>query len=136
MTQIAFDSSALIYLVEGSTALRERIARRLDAVLADPGGRLVASRLARMECRVKPLRDGNAAVLSEYEEVFGAARFVLVDVTAAILDRATDLRARHGFKTPDAIQLATAVEAGADAFMTGDASLARFKDVKVELLSP
>ena len=136
MTQIAFDSSALIYLVEGSTALRERIARRLDAVLADPAGRLVASRLARMECRVKPLRDGNAAVLDEYEEVFGAARFVLVDVTAAILDRATDLRARHGFKTPDAIQLATAVEAGADAFMTGDASLARFTDVKVELLSP
>lgn len=89
-----------------------------------------------MECRVKPLRDGNAALLDEYEEVFGAERFVLLDVTAAVLDRATDLRARHGFKTPDAIHLASAIEAGADVFLTGDASLAKCQDVRVEIFAP
>ena len=136
MTRLAVDSSALIYLVEGSDALRERITRRLDPVLADPAGRLVASRLARMDCRVKPLRNGDTALLAEYDAVFGAARFDLADVTAAILDRATDLRARHGFKTPDAIQLATAIEIGADAFLTGDAGLVRCTDVTVELIAP
>lgn len=62
---------------------------------------------------MKPLRNNNAILLSEYEAVFDAARFVLLDVTAAVLDRATDLRARHGFKVPDAIHLASAIEAGA-----------------------
>jgi len=33
-----------------------------------------------------------------------------------MFDRATELRAQHGFKTPDAIHLASAIEAGADAF--------------------
>lgn len=75
-----------------------------------------------MECRVKPLRDRYTALLDEYEDVFGAARFVLLDVSASVLDRGTELRATHGFKTPDAIQLASAIEAGADAFLTGDAA--------------
>ena len=53
-----------------------------------------------------------------------------------MLDRATDLRVRHGFKVPDAIHLASAIEAGADAFLTGDAGLAKCPDVKVEVISP
>ena len=83
-----------------------------------PTGPLLASRIARMECRVKPLRDGNDVLLEQYEAVFGAEEFVLVDVTATVLERATELRARHGFKTPDAIPLASAIEAGAEAFLT------------------
>ena len=136
MTRIALDASTLIYFVEGSEPLRERIARRLDVVRADPAGQLVASRLARLECRVKPLRNNNPILLGEYDAVFGAARFVLIDVSAAVLDRATDLRARHGFKVPDAIHLASAIEAGADAFLTGDAGLAKCPDVKVEVIAP
>ncbi len=136
MTRLALDASALIYLVEGSTTVRKHMSRRVDAVLADPAGQLLASRVARLECRVKPLRDGNDALLEEYEAVFGADEFVLLDVTAAVLDRATELRARHGFKTPDAIQLASAIEAGADAFVTGDAGLAKCPGVKVEVVAP
>lgn len=136
MTRIALDASALIYFVEGSVTLRERIARRLDTVLADPAGQLMASRIARLECRVKPLRDGNTALLAEYDAVFGAADFVLLDVSATVLDRVTELRASHSFKTPDAIQLASAIDAGADAFLTGDAGLAKCPGLNVEVVSP
>ncbi len=136
MTRGALDASALIYLVEGSAAVRNHLSQRVDGVLAEPSGRVMASRIARLECRVKPLRDGNSALLDEYDAVFGADEFVLVDVTAAVLDRATELRARHGFKVPDAIHLASAIEAGADAFLTGDAGLAKCPDVKVEVIAP
>jgi predicted nucleic acid-binding protein len=61
---------------------------------------------------------------------------VHLDVSSAALDRATELRARHGFKVPDAIHLATAIEAGADAFLTGDANLVKCPDLHVELLTP
>ena len=40
---------------------------------------------------------------------FAAAR--VVDVTAAIIECATELRARYRFRTPDAIHLATAIDA-------------------------
>lgn len=136
MTRLALDASALIYLVEGSAAGRERLMRRVGAVLATPTGQVVASRLARLECRVKPLRDANSALLDEYDAIFGAEELILVDVTAAILDRATELRARHGFKTPDAIHLASAIETSAEAFLTGDSSLAKCRDVSVEVFAP
>jgi len=85
---------------------------------------------------VKPVRDRDAAILATYDAFFTRARLTIVDVTAAVLDRATELRARHGFKVPDAIHLASAIEAGADVFLTGDAGLAKCPDVRVEIVSP
>lgn len=52
MTRLALDATALIYLVEGSTAARERLSRRVAAVLGTATGQVVASQLARLECRV------------------------------------------------------------------------------------
>jgi predicted nucleic acid-binding protein len=58
----------------------------------------------------------------------------VVDVSADVIDRATDLRARHGFKTPDAIHLATALESAAAEFWTADAALSRCTDIAVTVL--
>jgi predicted nucleic acid-binding protein len=60
----------------------------------------------------------------------------VLDVSAKVIDRATELRARHGFKSPDAIHLATALESGANEFWTGDAALSRCTDVVVTVLLP
>jgi predicted nucleic acid-binding protein len=130
------DASAVIYLIEGSASIRAQVAARIAQAEKDPAGRLLASRLSRLECRVKPLRAGDAATLATYDAFFTRARLSVLDVSAAVLDRATELRARHGFKVPDAIHLATAIEAGADAFLTGDAGLAKCPGLNVELLAP
>jgi predicted nucleic acid-binding protein len=45
------------------------------------------------------------------------------------------LRARYGFRTPDAVHLATAISEGASVFLTGDAELVRCDEVNVELLT-
>ena len=116
--------------------MRTQVAAHIAGAERDPAGRRVTSHLARLECRVKPLRDGDAALLATYDAFFTRARLVVFDLTAAVLDRATELRARHGFKTPDAIHLASAIEAGADAFLTGDAGLAKCPGITVEVLSP
>ena len=105
------DASAIIYLLEGSAAVRARVAALIAAAESDPAGRLLTSRLARLECRVKPLRGGDAAMLATYDAFFTRARLSNLDVSTSVLDRATELRARHGFKVPDAIHLASAIEA-------------------------
>lgn len=135
VTALAVDSSALIYLVEGRPELRQRVIEALDPVLRTRTGRLLASRLARLECRVRPLRLGNHDLLTRYDQLFAAARLDLMDVGQHIVDVATDLRAAHGFKTPDAIHLATAVVAKADQFVTGDADLARCTVVPVWVIA-
>jgi predicted nucleic acid-binding protein len=44
-------------------------------------------------------------------------------VSEIIADEAAQLRARHGLRTPDAIQLATAIRSGASSFLTNDSRL-------------
>ena len=63
-------------------------------------------------------------------------RLIIGDVMAAVIEPATDLRARHRFRTPDVIHLATAMEEHADLFLTGDHDLKRCTEVKVEILRP
>lgn len=48
---------------------------------------------------------------------------------------ATTIRREYKFRTPDAIQLATAKHARAKAFITNDDDLKKFKELKIILLS-
>jgi predicted nucleic acid-binding protein len=52
-----------------------------------------------------------------------------------IADHAVDLRAKHQFKTPDAIQLGTAVACGADYIITNNKDWRRFKEIQILLVS-
>ena len=72
--------------------------------------------------------DGNGTWISPARTVGLAHRRL------AIIDLATELRVRYSFKTPDAIHLATAIEAKADRFLTGDHQLARCKELTVDAL--
>lgn len=100
-----------------------------------PQAAIVTSHLTRLECRTKPLRDKNNSLLSRYEAFFSAQRFRLIDISAAIIDRATHLRASYGFKTPDALHLATAIVENADVVLTGDRELEKCRDVRIEVIS-
>jgi uncharacterized protein len=134
VADIYLDACCFIYLVEGQPEWRTVVAQRLRNL--EPASKLITSQLARLECRMKPMRDGNRALLERYDALFAADRVVVVDVSEHVIDRATDLRARHGFKTPDAIHLATALESSAAEFWTADAALSRCTDIAVTVLLP
>jgi predicted nucleic acid-binding protein len=83
--------------------------------------RLVASVLARLETLVAPKRHGREDLCRRYREVFeGFPNLEVVDVDAEVVEIASDLRAAHNLRTPDAIHLATALRLRADAFVTED----------------
>lgn len=52
-----------------------------------------------------------------------------------IAEDAARIRRVYGFRLPDAIQLASALEAQAQAFITNDQNLQKFKKIKVLLIS-
>ena len=129
---IAFlDSSALIYYFEGAAHYRDAVLDVLREIKAlNPDARIAISRLGVMECRVKPLREGNVELLARYEAFF--MRALIVELSAAIVDVATDLRVSTALKTPDALQAAGALSfAAACIFVTGDAGFMRVPQLVV-----
>ncbi len=94
-------------------------AAKISRAISDLGNvELVVSDLVRLECRVVPLRNGDAELLRRFDEAFAAAEFARL--TRSVFDRAAELRARHRIKTPDALHLAAALEHGCDEFWTND----------------
>jgi predicted nucleic acid-binding protein len=127
------DSNILIRLIEGITAVRAPLEARLSP-LRGTGRFLATSRLSRLECRCKPLRASDTALLALYESLFLGPEMQLLDITDDVVEKATELRAPLNVKTPDAIHLASAILAKTTAFLTGDKTLARCKELTVEIL--
>jgi predicted nucleic acid-binding protein len=129
--RVYLDAAPVIYAVEQVPGYGAAV----DARLAAPGVVPVTSELTRLECRVKPLREGDVQLLADFD-AFSADAVVVVALTREVIDRATELRVRYGVKTPDAIHLAAAVASGCDVFLTNDHRLASFPGIAVEVLSP
>jgi uncharacterized protein len=80
-------------------------------------------RLSWLECRVKPLREGDSAVLEHYRVFFSRPGLRIVALDLQVIDRAASIRAAHRLKTPDALQAASAMTFEEETvFVTGDAS--------------
>jgi predicted nucleic acid-binding protein len=128
--RVYLDAAPAIYLVQNVQPL----AAAVEAYLNQPGAEVVASELTRLECRVKPMRDGDTAVLAEYDRFFTTTVHEIVPLSRAVMDRATEIRAQHGFATPDAIHIAAALVGSCDLFLTNDYRLNRAVGIRVEVL--
>lgn len=132
MVDAYLDACCFIYLVEGEPAWQSVVEARMGAF--GLAALFATSELSRLECRTKPMRDSNPALLAQYDALFAAARIEIVPLSTAVIDRATSLRAAYGFKSPDALHLAAAIESGASVFITGDERLKRCVELTVEVL--
>ena len=130
MERVYLDTAPVIYTVEQSPEYAAAVDRRLAATDIVR----VASDLTRLECRVKPIRDGNQELLKDYDDYFREAVAEVVMLSREVIDRATAIRAQYGLKTPDAIHLAAAVVSGCDVFLTNDHRLDRFPHITIQIL--
>lgn len=128
--RLYLDTAPVIYTVEQVNGF----AATVDKRLAMPEVVLIASDLTRMECRVKPVREGNVELLKDFDDFFEGVVAEIAVLSRPIVDRATEIRAQHGFRTPDAIHLAAAIESNCDVFLTNDHRLDRFSDIEVEVV--
>jgi uncharacterized protein len=124
------DAAPIIYLVEQirpfASAVRSKLAR--------PGLVLVTSELARLECRVLPLRNSDFVLLQDFDDYFAKAIAEIIPLTRDVIDRATEIRAQFNFRTPDTLHLAAAVIANCDVFLTNDHRLSRFTNINIEVI--
>ena len=135
VSRIYLDACVIIYLVEGTEPFRTSLVQELAPHLQEVGTTLHTSLLSRLECRVKPLRAADARLLAAYDAFLAQQDLLVVPLTSSVIDGATELRSRQGFKTPDAIHLATAITERADLFLTGDGNLAKCEGLNVQVVS-
>jgi uncharacterized protein len=126
------DSGILIRLIEGAGHLRLPIESRLRDIRSRDKT-LITSRLSRLECRCKPMKDGNEYVLSLYDGFFDTQEVLLKEIDAAVIEQATQLRATFGLKASDAIHAATAILVGVSEFWTADRDFLRCPELNVQL---
>jgi predicted nucleic acid-binding protein len=131
--RIYCDSVILIYLLDTVGPFHVHAEARVTALRA-AGDRAVVSDLSRLECRVKPLRSGDATSLAQFDAFFARADVEFVPLPSAVYERATVLRAVYNFKLGDALHLAAAIESGCDRFLTNDTRLSRCPDIPIEIL--
>jgi predicted nucleic acid-binding protein len=129
--RLYLDASPLIYWVEKAAAYYPQV----DARIKQAGVTLVSSHLALLECLVLPLRQGQSGLQQDYDDFFATQVTDLVPFTESVFRKAADIRAKHNFRTPDALHLAAALVGACDVFLTNDAALKTFPDIAVEVVS-
>lgn len=129
----ALDTNIFIYHFEenpGYVGFTEALFERIES------GRVkaVTSALTLHEVLTGARKAGDDRLFSLYRDLIGTfPNLHLIPFDARIAEISSDLRARYDLPTPDAIQVATALQQGAETFVTNDARLKRVREIRVTL---
>ncbi|MGK4007869.1 type II toxin-antitoxin system VapC family toxin [Sorangium sp. So ce1036] len=134
-SRIAIDTAAFIYFMEDHPVFGP-IVEPLFVSLDEGRMAGVSSELTLLEVLVRPLAEQREDLANAYRRLLlDSESLSLHPIDRAVLEEAARIRARYRFRSPDAIQLATARLAGVDAFITNDVRLSSFAGVPVVVLA-
>ena len=132
--KIAIDTMIFVYAFEDHPA-HPSFLRSFFSALEKGEMESVTSSVTITECLTQPYRVKDFALAAQYMALFrNFPHLSVVPVTDDIAERAAFLRASQNLKTPDALQLATALLSGANFFLTNDQSLSSIQDVPILIL--
>lgn len=128
---IFLDTAPLIYFIEGHSEFQNKL-ERLFKLNDEKYFKFVTSAITLIEILVKPLKEGNSKVVEEYKNIITNAEGIdIFDITTPISIMAAEIRAKYNIRTPDAIQIATAIVLNSDYFFTNDIRLKNISEIKV-----
>jgi len=131
---VGLDTSPFIYFVERNL-LYVDVMREVFKRLTDGNFKACSSVITLTEVLVQPLRHNNQILANAYRDLlFNGANFRLLFLTSSIAERAAELRAKYNLRTPDALQIAAALENGCDAFLCNDKNLKLVTELKILIL--
>lgn len=120
---VGLDTAPLIYFIEENPNYLD-VTDAFFKAMFDSEFSVITSVLTITEVLVYPLRQGNTALAQQYREIlFNSQGLTTIEVFPDIAENAAQLRANYNLRTPDAIQMATAIRGGASFFLTNDARL-------------
>ena len=127
---VGLDAMVFIYYME-HRGLRNSVDNLFDEIYKGRLGAVVSTII--FTELYPPLSSKRIDLLDCYRDFFAmfSNKIKIFDVTRPIAEYAAILRGRHKIRTPDAIHLATAIDQGADFFVTHDRQLKKVKEISV-----
>lgn len=134
VTHLFLDTAPVIYYVEKNPqyfAIVEFVFDQID----NSSITAVTSPVTLAECLVVPYRLGDTKLQQDFLDLIASGNnTVFVNIDHRVGTQAAEFRARYNITLPDALQIASALAAGAQAFLTNDATLKRVTEVEVIVL--
>ena len=127
---VGLDTAPLIYFIEENPTYLE-VAKLFFEAMDRGDFTVVTSTVTLLEVLVHPLRTNNAELAEEYRDILLNSKLMTVGVSSTIAEQAARLRAAHNIRTPDAIQISAALNAGATHFFTNDIKLPDIADIRI-----
>jgi predicted nucleic acid-binding protein len=132
--KVGLDTMVFIYAFEEHPA-HLPLLKNFFAALEKGEMEAVTSTISITECLVHPYRKKDFSLAAHYMVLFrNFPHLSIIPITDGIAERAAYLRARYNLKTPDAIQVATALVSGARAFLTNDENITAVEGIDILLL--
>lgn len=133
--RIALDSSCFVYHIEEKQKYLKLTEIIFEELLATREIETIGSTLIITEILTKPYSTNRPDLAAAYKNlIVGFPNFTLFAPGEQICDLAARIRSKYGFKTPDAIHLATAIESGAKAIIANDHRWRQVKQIKTIIL--
>lgn len=132
---IAFDSACFIYHIEENKRYTPLTEILFEVLL--PKGRInsVCSTLVLTEVLTRPMVEKRQDLVLAYKSLIASfPHIVLHPFDGAIAESAAFFRAKYDLRTPDAMHIATAYEAGAQAIICNDTKWKKVKEIAVLVL--
>jgi predicted nucleic acid-binding protein len=131
---IFLDTAPFIYFFERHPDYFPALEVLFDR-LYETDAQAITSIITYIELTTHPARQGKAQLVRKYRDYLtNSENISLFPLDLNIADQAVELRAQHHFKTPDAIQLGTAVACGADYIITNDEDWQRVEEIQVVMV--
>ena len=128
---VFLDTAPLIYFIEGHSGYQDKLAK-LFKLNDENHLKFITSAITLLEVLVKPTKDGETKIVDQYKMILTNADGIdIFDITTQIAVKAADLRAKYNIRTPDALQIATAVIYESDYFLTNDLRLKNITEINL-----
>jgi len=131
---VGLDTAPIIYFIERHPLYVDMMRSFFQAVQRDECA-VVTSTMTLLETLVMPLKQGNIDLAHQYRNIlFKTKGHTTFWLSPPIAEEAARLRASYNIRTPDAIQMATAIFGGASFFLTNDIHLPSLPNLKTLVL--
>jgi predicted nucleic acid-binding protein len=131
---VFLDTAPLIYYIEENRNYSPILNKLF---LANSKGEFLfqTSVITLLEVLVHPMRENEHKLVEEYQNILcNSPSIDIIDLNIDIAIKAASLRAKYGLKTPDSIQVATALNASSQYFLTNDIRLKAISEIEILIL--
>jgi predicted nucleic acid-binding protein len=134
ISRLGIDTAPLIYFVERHVGYVD-IMRKILSLVDSGQFTGYSSVITLTEVLVLPKRAKNIDLENKYRDLLLHSRnYQITPIDSTVAELAASLRAEHNLRTPDALQVASAIQSGCQAFLTNDKSIKRLQDIRILIL--